>query len=142
VLLRHTPVSGAPHIDWLIAPRPVSDPGARELVTWRLDEAVALLFAGTAAFAFDGVRLPDHRVRYLEYEGEIGAGRGRVDRVRRGEVRILACTAVRVELALRLVRDWRIEGERIGAAPNPRDDGPPPLGLWRFRARASQGLGG
>lgn len=142
MLLRHTPVSGAPHIDWLIAPHSVSDPDARELVTWRLGEAVVQLFSGTAAFAFEGVRLPDHRVRYLEYEGEIGAGRGRVDRVRRGEARILACTALRVELAVCLSLHWRIEGERIGDAPDPSDDGPPPLGLWRFRAQAGQGLAG
>ena len=68
-------------------------------------------------------RLADHRLAYLEYEGEVSGNRGRVSRVAEGDYRIIEETegAIVVQIqgakrngTLRLVRDmtethrWRV----------------------------------
>ena len=65
------------------------------LWTWALDQ---LPVAGQAGWA---ERLPDHRLVYLDYEGEVAAGRGRVSRVDRGEFEIAAESERRLVVALR-----------------------------------------
>jgi hypothetical protein len=75
VLLRHTLADGSGHFDWML-----ERGGA--LLTWRVDE-----MPGDGALR--ALRLADHRVAYLWYEGEISGGRGRVARVRAGEAEIL-----------------------------------------------------
>ena len=50
------------------------------LRTWRLDRAPIADAATVAAAA-----LPDHRLAYLDYEGEVSGGRGTVSRLDRGE---------------------------------------------------------
>lgn len=51
--------------------------GAGSLATWKIEEP---LHAGTQySFA-----LPDHRVEYLQYEGEISGNRGKVRRIAHG----------------------------------------------------------
>ena len=70
-------------------------------------------FAAFPAAGMTGECLFDHRLRYLEYEGDIGRGRGTVRRVESGRYDLLSRTedAVRVQLrggrlvgAFRLVR--------------------------------------
>ncbi len=65
------------------------------LRTWALDSAIR---SGTAIRAR---ALGDHRPAYLEYEGEISGGRGRVVRVDAGTYRpvIWSANHVRVELS-------------------------------------------
>jgi len=45
---------------------------------------------------FEATRLADHRAAYLEHEGEISGGRGRVTRVARGEVWLVEANDERV----------------------------------------------
>lgn len=77
VALRHTPEEGEAHIDWMWAPvAGVLHDDDRVLVTFRMEKLPT-----ESGAAFRAVRLPAHRARYLRYEGDIGGGRGRVDRV-------------------------------------------------------------
>lgn len=80
VLLRHTLADGSWHFDWMLErerPAAPDDPNARRLLTLRtLTRPDELTPA-----AFDAVLIPDHRARYLDYQGPISGGRGRVDRV-------------------------------------------------------------
>ena len=71
VLLEHD--HPAPHLDLLLESGGV-------LLAWRLD---ALPPAGAAVPA---TRNFDHRLVYLDYEGPISGGRGRVRRLDRGEL--------------------------------------------------------
>ena len=79
VLLRHSLPDGSHHFDWMLAR---DDSGS--LLTFRLDEDISL-----GCQRFSGPRLPEHRRRYLEYEGPVSGDRGRVDRVARGDCEIL-----------------------------------------------------
>lgn len=89
VVLRHDLPDGTSHHDWLI-----ERPGTPGLLTFRL--------AGRpddpGASELRATRLPDHRPVYLDYEGEIAGGRGRVTRVAAGTARIVAETPDRVEI--------------------------------------------
>lgn len=76
VLLRHDEPGGGHHFDWMF-----EAPGHAGLVTFRLAEVPR----GTS---FEAERLPDHRREYLQYEGEISGGRGRVSRVEEGWLRM------------------------------------------------------
>ncbi len=78
VLLRHDTPDGAYHYDWMIA-RDHDGP----LITLRLDANTVERFP----MELDAVELPDHRRRYLDFEGDIGGGRGVVARVGSGEIR-------------------------------------------------------
>ena len=78
VALRHTLPDGTSHIDLLIAPpRAPCDPIPERLLTYRL---AANPLCSAKDHSFNAERLPDHRSRYLDYEGDIGGGRGRVTR--------------------------------------------------------------
>jgi len=48
-----------------------------KLVTWQLDRLEELV----SGMAVQAERIQDHRLAYLEYEGEISGGRGRVKRL-------------------------------------------------------------
>ena len=61
----------------------------RGLATWRLEQSPAGLPAGGEMPA---VRIADHRLEYLEYEGPVSRGRGRVARLDIG-----ACTIISAE---------------------------------------------
>lgn len=65
------------------------------LRTWALDDEPA---AGRATAA---LRLPDHRLAYLDYEGPIGGGRGEVRRHDAGELEWQCPSAPRIAVALR-----------------------------------------
>ena len=71
VVLRHEAVAH-PHFDLMIEAHPGGN-----LMTWRLPN-------WPAADARTAEPLQDHRRNYLEYEGEISGGRGRVTRVEAG----------------------------------------------------------
>ncbi len=75
VLLRHTLPDGAAHIDWLLE----REAGEEGLLTFRLAERP------DRAGRLVAQQLPDHRRAYLEFEGEVSGGRGRVDRLGAGE---------------------------------------------------------
>ncbi len=84
VLLQHDPPDAGqpPHWDFLI------EVAGRELLpTWRL-AANPLASPGPIA----AERIADHRRLYLDYEGEIGGGRGRVRRLDHGECQIEVLT--------------------------------------------------
>jgi len=93
-LLRHTLADGTFHYDWMIQTAPASD-----LLTFRcgvrIDEA--------ATDSFEAERLPDHRQRYLAYEGPLSGGRGEVERVASGRASVtpLAGGAMRIRSAWR-----------------------------------------
>jgi hypothetical protein len=80
VILRHEGVA-EPHFDLMIQTAPGSP-----LSTWRL--AAWPPPARAAA-----QKLPDHRVAYLTFEGEISGGRGRVRRVEQGTCRVQSVPA-------------------------------------------------
>jgi hypothetical protein len=48
--------------------------------------------------------LPDHRLAYLDYEGPIGGGRGKVTRMARGDYRVLAESEAELLVELQSVR--------------------------------------
>lgn len=77
VLLRHELPDRTWHYDWMI-----EQEGNERLVCFRVTVRVDELTPGAR---FEGDRLADHRRAYLEYEGEISGGRGRVTRVAAGE---------------------------------------------------------
>jgi hypothetical protein len=64
------------------------------LATWAIDEPIV------AGRAVPARALADHRRAYLDYEGEVSGGRGRVRRVDWGTYRVVSWSAglVRVEL--------------------------------------------
>lgn len=129
VILRHDLPDGTWHYDWMIErsipdlePRPGSGP-ERRLLTFRLDPAPTPPPADPGGGPFEAVRLPDHRARYLEYEGPVSSDRGRVTRVASGPGRVLldtpeevvmACTLAGVARRFRARRDaasgvWRVD---------------------------------
>ena len=98
VALLHTPDSGAgsAHVDWMWSPGPGRpDDDARVLTTLRL--AAPPLECGAA---FTAERLHDHRARYLWFEGAIGRGLGRVERLWTGAARLLEQTGDRFDIEL------------------------------------------
>jgi len=78
IQLRHDLPDGSHHIDWLLAQ---DADASRPLLSWRLDRRVDELIVGESAKAR---RLPDHRSIYLDYEGPISGGRGKVRRLIEG----------------------------------------------------------
>ena len=82
VLLRHSLPGGTAHLDWMIAREPSPPPDERCLITFRLALEDDPMLIGSC----EAIRLPDHRARYLEYEGPISGDRGRVERVWSSEV--------------------------------------------------------
>ena len=75
VVLRHEGIPD-PHFDLMIE----AEPGG-ELMTWRLP-------VWPAQGADDAVAIANHRHAYLDYEGEISGGRGRVTRLAAGFCRL------------------------------------------------------
>src|SRR3569833_2805173 len=79
VVLRHEMPEGSSrpsHWDFMLEDGPV-------LRTWAIDRATLNSGAGHA------LQLSDHRLEYLEFEGDISGNRGRVTRFDRGEYEIL-----------------------------------------------------
>jgi hypothetical protein len=124
VLLEHTLPDGRRHWDWLIE-RPRGGEGSR-LISFRVELRIDGLHGEGRSFG--AVRMADHRRQYLEYEGEVSGGRGRVVRVAHGEVLDVSERAWAL-----VVTGWfgggELGGERGGAA----DGGGNVVGgrLWR-----------
>ena len=75
VILFHEMPAGATrasHWDFMVEQNGV-------LMTWALEREPR------ANEIIEATRLPDHRLAYLDYEGEVSAGRGNVTRYERGE---------------------------------------------------------
>ncbi len=95
VVLRHDmacadDLSRDSHFDWMFQFNDV-------LWTWATPQVKNMV----NEFAISAERLADHRVHYLNYEGEISGGRGIVSRLLSGSFTILSHTADRLELVLR-----------------------------------------
>lgn len=90
VLLEHQIDSGV-HWDLMI-----ELPGREKLATWRLAEN-PIACQGAAITAEP---IGEHRRDYLDYEGDIGRGRGSVKRMDHGETRLIHCDAERVVVEL------------------------------------------
>jgi hypothetical protein len=80
-----------PHFDFMLEAGDV-------LWTWRLSRVPH------PGEVIDAERLSDHRLAYLDYEGPVGGGRGRVLRRERGELEWIARDEGRLEV--------RLEGEQ------------------------------
>ncbi len=84
VLLEHTLPDGSSHFDWLIDrphnPSP-TDPNRgnpeHRMITFRC----TIDPFDCETHPWTGTRLPDHRARYIDYEGPISGDRGRVRRL-------------------------------------------------------------
>lgn len=98
VILRHDTPDGGTHLDWMT----LLENG--RLMTFRVDTR-----PDEALGRFEATRLVDHRAAYLDYEGEISGGRGRVTRVARGEVRLLELAEHRV-----VVEGWYAAADGTG----------------------------
>jgi hypothetical protein len=87
------PSAGGREVHWDLL---VAVPGRERLATWRLSADPT---GGEADVWAE--RIQDHRRVYLDYEGEISGGRGRVRRIDRGEAMIeqLSGERIRVRLA-------------------------------------------
>ncbi|MFM9958339.1 MAG: hypothetical protein ACKVZJ_09685 [Phycisphaerales bacterium] len=91
-LLRHTLPDGSHHFDWVLGlcsmEAAQAEPDRRDAVTFRVAERVDVERGADGAASqprlIEGERLPDHRRRYLWYEGEVEGGRGCVERVAAG----------------------------------------------------------
>lgn len=115
VVLEHTLPDGGFHFDWMIE-RADSEED-RRLITWR-SACRPDLFTD-----FRGERIGDHRAVYLEFEGDLSGGRGRVVRVASG----------RVSWVGRDEREIRVRVEWAGGS-NVRYDGAIGAdGAWSFR---------
>ncbi len=104
VLLRHDLPDGSSHVDWLLESRPASsdaDTDARDLITFRLAARVDQL---AEAEVMQADRIDDHRRLFLDYEGEVSDGRGRVTRLACGT--ILNVAPAQAEQAFALVIRW------------------------------------
>jgi hypothetical protein len=122
VLLLHELPDGTSHYDWMIQPDGPPTSAPTGLISFRVSERIDLLggggLDGRGALWFGALRLPEHRAAYLDLEGEVAGGRGRVKRLARGE---LAVTEL-------LDQGLRMEG-RLG------------LSLGAFRGRCPDGDG-
>jgi hypothetical protein len=80
VLLEHARPDGSFHYDWLLARSEQVEADERSLLTFRVNTRVDEIENGVV----DAARLPDHRGRYLWFEGDLGENRGTVRRVAEG----------------------------------------------------------
>lgn len=105
MILRHVEPSGASHLDWLLAPDDGSHgDDARVLIHFRCGTSPTSLSAGDSVEVERG---GPHRWRYLEFEGELTDGRGRVSRVAQGEVEILDTTESALAFRVRWGEHWQ-----------------------------------
>jgi hypothetical protein len=115
VLLRHTLPDASWHYDWMIRP----EPGAR-LLTFR----VRVRIDDANLDAFDAEQIAAHRDAYLDYEGPLSHGRGRVKRIARGRAHLRERSEKTLEALVRWeggsARLWR--GSALSRRP----------GWWRF----------
>lgn len=109
VLLRHELPDGSWHYDWMLDPGTQPDAG---LVSFRV-----MVRVDDWAQGFDAQRLAAHRRAYLQYEGEVSDGRGRVERVAGGTCEVEVDGAVFQVVLIEARRRWvgeRVEGTGAG----------------------------
>ncbi|MCC6970665.1 MAG: hypothetical protein IT434_10635 [Phycisphaerales bacterium] len=124
VILRHDTPDGGSHFDWMIRLE------SGRLMTFRVDTR-----PDEATDRFEATRLVDHRAAYLDYEGEISGGRGRVTRVARGEVRLLELAEDRV-----VVEGWYAAADGTGLRRTSRWTGRRVnADLWEFARMGAKG---
>ncbi len=114
VVLHHTGAPDGDHFDLMI------DNGAT-LRAWRVNGQPE---AATRATALDCRALADHRRAYLDYEGEVSGGRGRVRRHDTG------CCTIRVDASDSVLIDFdgsHLKGTMLLSRKNHHDD------QWRLR---------
>lgn len=89
----------------------LEDPETGDLRTWAIDEEIQ------ANLELPARALPAHRRIYLDYEGPVSRGRGKVTRIDQGRYKARDWTEDRVEVLLQGERFsgvavlWRLEGE-------------------------------
>ncbi len=93
VLLRHETPDGGHHFDLMLERRA----GDERLLTFRLDRRIEMGVPGVAR----GELLGEHRAAYLEYEGEVSGGRGRVRREWLGEGELAEESDERVRIGVK-----------------------------------------
>ena len=94
VILRHEMPAGssrATHFDLMLEHEDA-------LWTWAIENLPAI--GGTVI----GDRLPDHRLAYLDYEGEVAGDRGQVHRVEQGEYATIEETPAKIVAHIRGAR--------------------------------------
>ncbi|QEG01696.1 hypothetical protein Mal15_57740 [Stieleria maiorica] len=106
----HQVAAGPVHWDWLFQ-RSVNQRGGAGVWTWATDPLPWLaeqLSGSTASAAASGapvttpaLRLADHRLRYLDFEGDIGKGRGSVRQLMTGHYELKQQTDRCFEAVLR-----------------------------------------
>jgi hypothetical protein len=110
VVLLHELPDGTSHYDLFVEDLCIV--GEHRLLAWRVNGVP------DRAGRWRGERIGLHRAVYLDFEGDIGANRGRVRRVLRGEVLDLETGDGSVRLAVRWVglpdRVWTILGRLVG----------------------------
>jgi len=79
VILKHTLADGSSHFDWMIEIPGCSD--ERRLLSFRCDDRPDLWVPDQL---FHVEQLPNHRAHYLDFQGDIGDGRGEVIRIAAG----------------------------------------------------------
>lgn len=119
VILKHFLPDGTWHYDWLIEQAGVSHD--HRLLALRCQSRPDLVDT-----PFEALRVPDHRVHYLTYQGAVSNDRGVVQRVASGQVQGLAITPESIETQVR----W---GNLTICYLANRVEGQP--GLWRFTQR-------
>lgn len=101
VLLEHTPPAEAAHLDLMLEADSDSE---HRLVTFRLAHAAAL----EPGQVLEAQRLRNHRAVYLDFEGDVQPGRGRVCRLQRGGCEVLEDSPFRVEARIETLTGWRL----------------------------------
>ena len=132
-VLRHDLPDGSWHFDWLLDPGGEGrDPEERRLIAFRTVERPDV----TPGRSFGALRLADHRLLYLDFEGELpGGDRGAVRRISRGLCEIHVREAARLTVTLEPTDRAPVSLEGI-AEPQRPDAEPSP---WRFTAIAIAG---
>lgn len=124
VLLEHRTLDGSSHYDWLLE-RPsggfAETADARDLIAFR----VAVRIDKPEIRHFVAERIGDHRRRYLDYEGEISGGRGRVRRLASGRCDLREEKPTTISAVI----DWGVGLARYRGHPVDPVDG---RSWWRF----------
>ena len=123
VQLLHRLPDGSAHVDLLLATAPSRHRDERTLETFRLPRRADRLAPGSA---MDAVALDPHRAAYLDHEGPVSGGRGRVDRLTRGT----GVTLERDDRRWALTVRWSDDGPACRIVLERHDDG------WRLSAEA------
>lgn len=115
VILEHILPDGTRHYDWMIEDPTLGE--GRTLRTWRTEARPDL------EAVFDAEQIGHHRDHYLTHEGPLSGGRGRVRRMRSGEVLGLQAGGDKLSVVVAWADgpNIRYEGRFEGS------------GLWRFR---------